>query len=267
MTKNERETTETADRRGFLRLLLGTLIRPMATMRALSRQKRRWWGLIALLALVALSAQAYAYAAANAEHLYQSQLNFYESMPEEERGPYMQPPQRLSTPMITVVVRLLGSVVGTVVTWLIWAGALYLLGIFFGQNSAKFGGLFAMTLWAWVPYVVRNFIQAIYMFVTNETIYNQGLSGLAYDQAPPTMFSSFQPYVAPSTGDLLLARALGRVDVYAVWNVALLIAGVHAFTQLGRRKSIWLTVGLWLLFTALSLLPALVGVGGGMRMF
>jgi hypothetical protein len=267
MTKDERESAETTEKRGFLRLLLGTLIRPAATMRALSRQQRRWWGVIALLMLVALGAHAFAYANANAEHLYQSQLEFYENMTEEERGPYMQPPERRSTPLVTIAVRLLGSVVGTVVTWLIWAGALYLLGVFFGQNGAKFGGLFAMTLWAWVPYVVRNIVQAVYMFVTNHAIYNQGLSGLAYDQAPPTMFSSFQPYVAPSTGDLLLARVLGRVDIYTVWNVVLLIAGVHAFSQLGRRKSIWLTVGLWLLFTALTLLPALIGVGGGMRMF
>jgi hypothetical protein len=217
--------------------------------------------------LLALGVQAFTYADANAEYLYQSQLEFYESMPEEERGPMMRPPERRSTPMVTVFVRFLGLIVGTVVTWLIWAGALYLLGIFFGQNGATFGALFAMTVWAWVPYVARNLVQAVYMFATKDAIYNQGLSGLVLDQAPPTMFSSFQPYIPPSTRDLLLAKVLERVDLYGFWNVILLIFGVYAFTKIGRRKSIWLTVALWVLFAALTLLPALIGVGGGMRMF
>jgi hypothetical protein len=49
------------------------------------------------------------------------------------------------------------------------------------------------------------------------------------------------------------------VDLFWIWNLILLVIGVTAFTRLPRRKAVLLTLGVWLLLTAASLLPALVG--------
>jgi len=47
--------------------------------------------------------------------------------------------------------------------------------------------------------------------------------------------------------------------VFLIWNLILLVIGVTVVTRLSRRKAVLLTLGVWLLLTALGLVPALVG--------
>jgi hypothetical protein len=146
---------------------------------------------------------------------------------------------------------------------------LYLAGTFFGNNEVKYGPLFAMTLWAWTPYIVRNVLQGVLMAVTNTPIYNQGLSGLVLDNAPPTpaftpMGRSFMP---PTRGEDVLAGLLARVDVYLIWHLILLVTGVTVFERLNKKKAVPLTLGIWMLTTILALLPKILGLNSAMRIF
>jgi hypothetical protein len=252
------------EKKGFLALLSGIVIRPRETLRYLHDASRRWWALLALLLVAALIGQQVAYARADAQYKYEQQLAWFENTPEEERGPMMQPPQLITPPALTVGIRVLGRVVGMVINWLIWAGAIYLAGIFFGQNGATFGAIFALTLWTWVPHLVRNGVQGLTMFVTKNPIYNQGLSGLVMDSTPPPMMS-FQRYIVPSTGQQLWGAFLGQIDIYLVWNLVLVVLGIRAFAKLPRTKAILVTVGAWLIVAVLNVLPNLVG--GGLRLF
>jgi len=52
---------------------------------------------------------------------------------------------------------------------------------------------------------------------------------------------------------------LSHVDLFLVWNLILLVIGVMVTTHLPRRKAALVTLGVWLLLTALSLTPTLVG--------
>ena len=63
----------------------------------------------------------------------------------------------------------------------------------------------------------------------------------------------------PGPGQMLLMAFLSRVDLFLVWNLVLLVIGVTVVTRLPRRKAILLTMGVWVLLTTLSLVPALVG--------
>jgi hypothetical protein len=86
-------------------------------------------------------------------------------------------------------------------------------------------------------------------------IENPGLSGFA--QGSP---SAARVVVAsPNLGQIALSTLLGRVDLYLFWNLALLVLGVMTVTRLSRRKALLLTLGVWLLLTAVSLVPSLVG--------
>ena len=82
-----------------------------------------------------------------------------------------------------------------------------------------------------------------------------GLSGLVQE---PRSISEIVA-VPPSLGQTLLATFLSKVDLFLVWNLILLAIGVMLTTRLPRRKAVLVTLGVWLLLTALSLLPALVG--------
>lgn len=265
MASTESDSAET--RKGPLGILLGLLIKPRATMRYLGDARRRWWLLPALLVIATVVFQGVTYASSNAEYLYQRQQASREALPPAQQRQSVEAPSRPVLPPLVVGVRVGGRALGTVITWAVWAGLLLLMGTFFGQNGASFGAFFAMVTWAWLPYAVRNLLQGVYMALTNEPIYNQGLSGLVVDSAPPVMTSSFQPYVPPNATQQVLAGVLGRIDIYLIWHLVLLIAGIAAFTSLSRKKALLSALGIWVLLTLLSLLPTFIGFGQGMRLF
>ena len=63
----------------------------------------------------------------------------------------------------------------------------------------------------------------------------------------------------PGLGQMVLVAFLSRIDLFLFWNLILLVIGVAVTTRLPRRKAALVTLGVWLLLTALGLLPALVG--------
>ncbi|MEA3308612.1 MAG: YIP1 family protein [Chloroflexota bacterium] len=260
---NEQVTIE--KERGFFALLRGILWRPRATLNYLSGARRRWWALLALAALAAGALQGVAFRLTDAEYRHQQQQQQAEQLERPRPGVEMPMMEYASPHPLIVWVPVLGQTLGSIASWLIWAGAFYLAGTFFGQNGAKFGALLAMTIWAGTPYMLRNLLQGIYMLVTRVPIYNQGLAGLVWDSAPQAMAfgNDFFMPMMPGTGQLVAAALLGKVDFYWCWNIWLLVLGVMAFVKLSRKKALLVTLGLWLLFTLPSLLPALVGLGGG----
>lgn len=249
--------------------LIGVMLRPRKTMAALSRAEKRWWLVPVILLLAALVVHGIAYANANADYVYQQQVAFFESMPAEERGPMTAPPphHRSAPHPLTVVLPIGGRVVGTLVTWLIWAGLIALASTFLGHNGTGFGALFAMVVWARVPVTLRYLVQAIAMTLSGTPIYNQGLSGLVLDGAPPPMSRSFQTYVPPTRSAQVLAALLGKVDIYMVWTLILTALGVWAFAHVPKRRAVLITLGIWTIATLVTLLPAIVGIGQGMRLF
>jgi Yip1 domain len=257
--------TETAPAKGPgpINTLLGIIAHPRRTMIALSTAKRRWWWLAALLMLAALALQGVSYARANTELIYQNQITQLESMPEQERGRQAELPAKTDPHPLTIWLPIGGRAIGTLVTWLIWAGLIALASTFLGHNGAKFGGYFSMIAWARLPFALRDLVQGIAMTLSNRAIYNQGLSGLVRDSTPEAISTAFQTYVPPARGEQILAALLGRVDVYMVWTLILTGIGVWTFGHLPRRRAILLTLGIWIIATAISLLPTLLGLGQG----
>jgi len=253
--------------RGPIRSLVGIITRPRRTMSHLSTAKRRWWWLPTLLMLAALALQGIFYARTNAELTYQHQVDWFESMPEQQRAPIGELPPKTGPHPLMVWLPIGGRAIGTLVTWLVWAGLISLASTFLGHNGAKFGGYFAMIAWAHIPFTIRDIVQGITMATTNRAIYNQGLSGLVLDSTPPPMSSSYQSSLLATRGQQVLAALLGRVDVYMIWGLILTGIGIWAFEHLPRRRAILVTLGIWVIATAASLLPALLGLGQGARIF
>lgn len=247
--------------------LIGILLRPRKTMAALSGAQKRWWLVPVVLLLAALVVHGIAYANANVDYVYQLQVAFFESMPAEERGPMTEPPPKSGPHPLTVALPIGGRVVGTLVTWLIWAGLIALASTFLGHNGTSFGALFAMVVWARVPITLRYAVQAMAMALTGTPIYNQGLSGLVLDSAPPPIAQGFQPYVPPTRSAQVLAALLGKLDIYMVWTLVLTALGIWAFAHVPKRRAALITLGIWIVATLVTLLPAIVGIGQGMRLF
>ena len=255
-------TESSSDRKRVVRLLWGMIVRPRVTLEYLREQGPRTWWLPALLCVllivlpIVVAAPITSRQAREAFLAAQEQMGerLSEDMSAEERAQMEQAMSVTASPLITVVFPAVSGVVARAVGWLAWAGALYLAGLALGGRST-FGQMFRTVVWAWLPYAVRGLLQTIYILVSGELVANPGLSGLLQDSR------SVQEMVVapPSPGRMVLVALLSRIDLFLVWNLVLLVIGVRVVAQLPRRKATLLTVGVWLLLTALGLVPTLVG--------
>ena len=256
------ETAPAPERWKPPRLLWGMIVRPRATLEHLRDRGGKTWWLPALLAAAMIILPVVVAAPITARVARESFLAAQEQMgeqldtemSEEDRAQMEQAMSITASPLITVVFPAVGGVVGQVVGWLAWAGALYLAGLALGGRST-FGQMLRMVLWAWLPYVLRGLLQTIYILASGQLIAHPGLSGLVQGE------TSIEEMVLapPSPGQMVLIAFLSRMDLFLVWNLVLLVIGVMVVTRLPRRKAVLLTLGVWVLLTALGLAPALIG--------
>ncbi|MFO7741812.1 MAG: YIP1 family protein [Anaerolineae bacterium] len=238
-----------AKQAGVLRVLAGALIKPRATTAALRQTRWTWWAIPAFLILAVTVLTVVAYSYAHCGYIYQLEMDHYaRSASQGGRSP------NPITPLpITMAIRVAGRVLSTGGAWLVWSGALYLALILLGYNGVAFGSVWTLVLWAWMPYAVRDVLQSIYMTVAHRPVYNQGLSGLVVDRTPPPL-ASFD-YVIPTTNQEALASFLARLDVYLIWQLALMVIGAMALTRVSRRKAVAVILGIWLVFALVALIP------------
>jgi hypothetical protein len=234
------------------------IVRPRATLEILREHGGRTWWVPALLAVLLVILPIVAAAPLTArqtrEAVRATQEQWETEVPAGDEAQMEQAMSVAASPLITTVFPAVGGVIGQVVRWLAWAGALYLAGLALGGRST-FGHTFCMVVWTWLPYALRGLLQTVYILTSGQLIANPGLSGLVRDSRAV----GDVVLASPSPGQTLLAAFLAKVDLFWIWNLILLVIGVTAFTRLPRRKAVLLTLGVWLLLTAASLLPALVG--------
>ncbi len=284
ITNGNAQPTATSRARGPFSVLVGVLFRPSRSFAALRDAKRRWWIVPALLALFVIVFYGFTEARSSQRIAQQQQSQLREELIRDPYGGgYIDGPGTMPSQVgphpLTIGLSIGGRLLGTVVSWLLWAGLLALASTFFGQNGASFSGFFAMVTWARLPLTLRSLVQAIYMGLSGTLIYNQGLSGLVIDNRPASNAAAFMSgpvmngmmggarYVPPSMGRQVLAALLGRIDIYLVWSLILMVAGVWAFARLSRRKALLVTLAIWVLGVLVSLLPTLIGLGQGVRLF
>jgi len=242
---------------GNIRLLWGIVARPRATFQRLNENGRRAWWLPALLATIAVilpilvGSPLRAQMAREAVASVQTQMG--ETLSPEQQQQMEQAQQIAASPLIITVFPSVTGVLGLVVGWLVWAGALYLVGMVAGGH-ASFGALFRMVVWAWIPYALRGFLQALYILLTGQLIAHPGLSGLvAGEQTVEKVLTA-----PPTTGQMVASAFLARIDLFLFWNLALLVVGTMVVTRLSARKATALVLGIWLLLTLMGLIPTLV---------
>jgi hypothetical protein len=235
----------------IFRRLADTLIKPTATMAALSTVRRSRWAIPALLVVASIIGSVVAYSHADCQYVHRLEMDHYTNSPQQGGRP-PEPPTPLP---VTMAIRVGGRVVSTVVAWLAWSGMLYLGLVLLGQTGVGFGSVWTLVLWTWLPHAVRGIVQSVAMALVHRPIYNQGLSGLVVDNTPPPPMTFH--HVIPTTNQLALASLLSRVDVYLVWQLVLIVMGTTALTRLSRRRAMAVILGIWLALTLISLVPTL----------
>lgn len=219
----------------------------------------RWWW-VPMVAMVGVTvALTLARSHANSVFLYQQQVDFHTLHPGQPGLPAEMP----TPPVATVLVNVAGRLVSLVGNWILWIVLLGLSAILLGGREAGFGIMARLAMWSWLSYVVRGVLQIIYVLASGDPLYNPGLSGLFVDNTPPPMGTFI--YTIPTRGEQVMAAILGRVDVYLIWQMALLTIGLADLSRLSRRRSVLVVTGIWLIGTGLSLLPILIPALGRLR--
>jgi hypothetical protein len=248
----------TSERWGILRLLGGMIVRPRATLEHLREHEPRTWWVPALLVVLLIALPILVAAPITAQQAREALVVTQEQL-EERQGMELSAEQQAqmesmaTSSLLIVVFPVILRVLGQVVSWLAWAGALYLAGIALGGRST-FGRMFRVVVWTWLPYALRGVLQTVYIRASDQLIANPGLSGLVQDNRPVAEVIA----APPNLGQMLLVAFLSKVDLFWVWNLILLVIGVTIVTRLPWRKAILATLGVWILLTALSLVPTLV---------
>ena len=236
-------------RAGIRSFLSGIIVRPRATLLALSENARSWWGVptVLLVAVVILSVVAYSYA--DCQYVHRLELEQYRSSGSQATRP-PEPPTPL---LITIAIRAGGRLLSQSVSWFAWSIALYLIVVLMGESEVSFGRVWKLLMWSSIPYVVRGVLQSGTMLLAKKPIYNQALSGLVVDHTPPPPMTF--SYVIPTKNELILASILERMDIYLLWHMALLVIGLTTLTGFSRKKALGVTLGIWLVFTLIGTIP------------
>ncbi|WP_420642021.1 Yip1 family protein [Candidatus Leptofilum sp.] len=237
---------------GFLAMVWGVLAKPRITFATLRHGSSRAWIILAILGMILVTLPIIASGPITTqqtrdqlEEQFQNQPGFEDSGVDVEQAASFA-----TSPILTTVVPAVFAAIGRVLSWLLWAGALYLLASMVGGNST-FLQVFQVVIWAWLPYMLRAVLQAVYITATQTLITNPGLSGFA---SVPTPDPSDPFGTLPTTGEAILQAFLGQIDIYLFWNLALLTIGITAVTKLSWRKSFGLVLIVWVVFMAVRLI-------------
>jgi hypothetical protein len=244
-------------RRGLLAIISGVILHPRRTFELLREQSGRAWlaaALLAMLFTILPVLVASPISTRKAQEVMRAQMESQAGQmqtltPEQQQ----QAESTVANPLFTVVMPGLGGLAGLWIGWLVWAGSLHLLGTMLG-GSNSFGQMWQVVVWSWLPYSLRGLLQTVFILLTGSLIEHPGLSGLVSGSSTASEMIA----APPSTGQMALQYLLGRVDLFLLWNLALLVTGVIAAGRLSRRKALLITLGVWVVLTLLGLIPVIV---------
>ena len=233
--------------------------RPRTALAALRESRRPGWIWMALVTLVLsilpilVAAPITArQAAAAIQQTMDRQAELGQEITPEMQA---QAAQFSTSPIFTMALPAIARIFGLVLLWLAWSGSLHLLSTITG-GSNSFKQMWRAIVWSWIPFAIRGLMQTVFILATDELLTHPGLSYLLASKEAGA--GSEAALHIPSTGELFLSGVLGQVDLFVVWNLVLLVLSVEVTARISRRKSILITLGVWVALVLLSVLPAVV---------
>ncbi|NUQ36710.1 MAG: YIP1 family protein [Caldilineales bacterium] len=261
-----------APRPNLLKLLLGIWVRPRATLAAVAAGPGWVWLIPLLLAAAFLIGRVLVAGPLQIEQQIAQQQQMQEesmaNMPPEMRESLSPEAFEVHQPPLSAVITLplVAGLAGIVLGWLARAGILHLGSMLFGGRQG-FAGLYRVGAWAGFPLILRDAVQMLYMRLSHSLIEGSGLSGLAASTADSNLVAGGGMVSAVAGGGsaapTALSLFLGRIDLYTLWFLGLLLVGLIA-GGLSRGKALIVI----LFYAGLTLLPAFLpllfgGMTGG----
>lgn len=260
MTNEAVEAVLPTTKRSLLSLAWDLIRRPKTAFRYLRENGGRSWIVVALIVLaftllpVIVAAPITAREAEEAIRIaLEQQAEAGQTIsPEMEQ----QATQFSTSPIFTVVFPSIGGIIGLALTWLVWSGALHLLSTMLG-GAESFKQMWQAVVWSWLPIALRGLLQTVTILVSGKTIKYPGLSGLVMRERAGQSTAELLANL-PSTGELVASSLLSRIDLFAVWNLVLLVLAVMVTARISGRKATLIVIGVWVVLALLGLIPVLL---------
>jgi hypothetical protein len=248
MTEAELDLINNHDRprRLHFEWLPGLFLHPRRTLGKIAEQNHAVWltPLLVLSVLAIIAVLAASPIRRQAAQMGSEIPQGFEYWSGEQQEQYMQAQADSAGPTFTIVFPALSALLGLWVSWFLLGSILHLSLTLTGSRSSNTAAL-NLVGWASLPLGLRYIVQTIFMLINKQLIAGQGLSGFISSDA--------------SGLALYLRSALGFVDLYFLWMLALLIIGAVLISGMRRSKA-WLTTLIAvLILLALQALPGFIG--------
>ena len=240
------------NRMGIWRALFGWIDQPKKTLRYVMEEPR-WslWLAPALVIVVSLIIVTVVSAPAMSELSKEAAAQQVEaqmgSLSEEQSEQMQGTLETFTSPLFLAATGIVLGILGLVLTWLFRGAVLFFISYLFGTDN-RYVQMVTLVLWCWLPFALRDLVQAVYVVVNGQLPLHKGLSFLVAgsDQVQ-------------NAGNLLYGL-LSQVDPFLVWHLVLVGVGLAVSTRSTRLKTALGTVAYWVVTALLGLAPSLLGM-------
>jgi hypothetical protein len=256
MTDQDQAPALPVERRLRFDWVFPALFRPRATFATLAAQAVSVWLAPLLLLTIVAVARSVAGGTIQKDLIASAQIAPPPDLPPEQVQTFQQAQSVAANPLFIYVFPSVLAVAGVWIGWLLVGGLLHLLLTLIGGRGSTRSAL-NVVAWASLPFVLRDLLRAGYMLASHSLIGHPGLAG-------------FAPEGAGALNACALA-VFGQVDLYLIWQIALIGLGVRVADQLPRARAITGAVVTVLLVMGLRAVPgtlaALIGAVASGRGF
>lgn len=240
------------NRMGIWRALVGWIDQPKKTLRYVM-EKPRWtlWLAPALIIIVSLIiatvVSAPAMSELSREQAEQQMTAQMGGLSGEQEAQVQSTLETFTSPLFLAAMGIGMGTVGLILTWLFRGAVLFLIGYLFGTDN-RYSQVVLLVVWSWLPFALRDLLQAVYVVLNGQLPINRGLSFL--------VASGDQVQNAGNLAYGLLAQ----VDPFLAWHLILVAVGLAVSTRCTRLQTVVGTVGYWALTALVGLAPTLLGM-------
>lgn len=215
------------NKRFYFSWLIDILIYPRKCFKQISSISRPLWLTPILILSILVVLNIFIAGKINTQAMLIGEVTYppdYDYYTPEQQAQFMQAIQYKQGPVFVYVIPLVSSLLRIWIIWLLLGGLLHLATILLGGRGSA-GLSLNIVAWSSVPLILREIIRIAYMLVTQNLLIYTGLSGFS-PQGESGLF-------------LFVSQILKLVDIYFIWQIALLITGVRISTGLTKYKSIF----------------------------
>lgn len=240
------------NRMGIWRALVGWIDQPKKTLRYVM-EKPRWtlWLapvlIIVLSLIVATVVSAPAMSELSREQAEQQMTAQMGGLSGEQEAQVQSTLETFTSPLFLAAMGIGMGTVGLILTWLFRGAVLFLIGYLFGTDN-RYWQVVLLVVWSWLPFALRDLLQAVDVVLNGRLPINRGLSFL--------VASGDQVQNAGNLAYGLLAQ----VDPFLAWHLILVAVGLAVSTRCTRLQTVVGTVGYWALTALVGLAPTVLGM-------